>query len=56
VLLPQILREKTSTMGDVLVFGMHTYLKVTNRDSFVKKMELEPMTEEDERALEAFKL
>jgi MraZ protein len=56
VLLPQILREKTNTLGDVLVFGMQTYLKVTNREAFVTKMDLEPMTEEDERALESFKL
>jgi MraZ protein len=56
VLLPQILREKTNTLGDVLVFGMQTYLKVTNREAFVKQMDLEPMTEEDERALESFKL
>ncbi len=56
VLLPQILREKTNTLGDVLVFGMQTYLKVTNREAFVAKMDLEPMTEEDERALESFKL
>ena len=56
VLLPQILREKTNTLGDVLVFGMQTYLKVTNREAFVANMELNPMTEEDERELENFKL
>jgi MraZ protein len=56
LLLPQILREKTNTMGDVLVFGMQTFLKVTNREAFVSKMEAEPMNEEDEKALEAFNL
>jgi MraZ protein len=54
VLLPQILREKTNTLGDVLVFGMQTFLKVTNREAFVAS--LEPMTEADERELENFKL
>jgi MraZ protein len=56
VLLPQILREKTNTLGDVLVFGMQTFLKVTNRDAFVRNLDLNPMTIEDERELENFKL
>jgi MraZ protein len=56
VLLPQILREKTNTLGDVLVFGMHTFLKVTNREAFVKQIEEEPMTAEDEQMLESFGL
>ena len=56
VLLPQILREKTNTLGDVLVFGMHTFLKVTNRESFVNKIDQEPMTDADRQALEGFGL
>lgn len=56
VLLPQLLREKTSTLGDVLLFGMHTFLKVTNRENFVQKMDESPMTEEDEQMLESFGL
>jgi MraZ protein len=56
VLLPQILREKTDTLGDVLVFGMHTFLKVTNRENFVKRMDEAPMTAEDEQMLEGFGL
>ena len=56
VLLPQILREKTNTLGDVLIFGMHTYLKVTNRESFVKMIDEAPMTAEDEQMLESFGL
>lgn len=56
VLFPQILREKTNTLGDVLIFGMHTYLKVTNRESFVKMIDEAPMTAEDEQMLESFGL
>jgi MraZ protein len=56
VLLPQILREKTNTLGDVLVFGMHTFLKVTNRESFEKQIDETPMTAEDEQMLESFGL
>jgi MraZ protein len=56
VLLPQILRERTNTLGDVLVFGMHTFLKVTNRENFVKKIDEEPMTATDQQVLESFGL
>jgi MraZ protein len=56
VLLPQILREKTNTLGDVLVFGMHQYLRVTNRESFEKQIAETPMTAEDEQMLESFGL
>jgi len=56
VLLPQILREKTNTLGDVLVFGMHTFLKVTNRENFVRKIDEEPMTAADQQVLESFGL
>jgi hypothetical protein len=38
------------------VFGMQTFLKVTNREAFVAHLELNPMTEADERELENFKL
>lgn len=51
VLLPQILRETANVMGDVVVFGMQTYLEVANREAFVASMDTNPMTAEDERAL-----
>ena len=35
VLIPQVLREKAKTVGDVVVFGMQTYLEVANREPFV---------------------
>jgi MraZ protein len=51
VLIPQILREKASLTGDVVVFGMQTYLEVTNRETFVANMEANPLTAEDEQKL-----
>ena len=56
VLVPQILRDAAKVNGDVVVFGMQTYLKVTNRDEFVKQMEQAPMTAEDQQALASFGL
>ena len=56
VLVPQILRDAAKVNGDVVVFGMQTYLKVTNRDAFVKQMEGSPMTTEDQEALASFGL
>src|SRR6201999_979447 len=38
VLLPQILREQAGVTGDVVVFGMQTYLEVANHDSFRQHM------------------
>lgn len=56
VLLPQILREKANVMGDVVVFGMQTYLEVANKDAFVANMDANPLTAEDEQALAGFGL
>lgn len=56
VLLPQILREKASVMGDVVVFGMQTYLEVANREAFVSNMDANPLTAEDEQTLAGFGL
>ena len=56
VLLPQILREEAKVVGDVVVFGMQTYLEVANHESFKRNMEANPLTEEDERALAGFGL
>jgi MraZ protein len=56
LLLPQILREKANVMGDVVVFGMQTYLEVANREAFVQNMDQNPLTAEDEMALAGFGL
>ena len=56
LLLPQILREEVKLTGDVVVFGMQTYLEVANHDLFRQNMDLNPLTEEDERALASFGL
>jgi MraZ protein len=56
LLLPQILREKANVMGDVVVFGMQTYLEVANREAFVANMDANPLTAEDEQALAGFGL
>jgi MraZ protein len=51
VLIPQILRESAKVAGDVVVFGMQTYLEVANHDEFKAQMEANPLTAEDEKAL-----
>lgn len=56
VLLPQILREQAGVMGDVVVFGMQSYLEVANHDAFKQHMDANPLTAEDEQALAAFGL
>jgi MraZ protein len=56
VLIPQILREAAKTIGDVVVFGMQTYLQVANHDSFKASMDAEPMTAEEEKRLADFGL
>jgi MraZ protein len=54
LLIPQILREEASVAGDVLVFGVQKYLEVTNRDSFKKTLEAEPLTDQDRASLADF--
>ena len=56
VLLPQILRESAKVMGDVVVFGMQTYLEVANHEAFKQNMDEHPLTPEDEQALASFGL
>ena len=56
VLLPQILRESAKVMGDVVVFGMQTYLEVANHDAFRQNMDANPLTPEDEQSLASFGL
>jgi MraZ protein len=56
VLVPQILRETAKVSGDVVVFGMMTYLEVTNHDAFRQNMEASPLTDADAESLAAFGL
>lgn len=56
VLLPQILREQASLAGDVVVFGMQTYLEVANHEWFRQNLEANPLTEADQQALAEFGL
>jgi MraZ protein len=56
VLIPQILRQTAKVEGDVVVFGMQTYLEVTNREAFEQKLASEPLTEEDAQTLASFGL
>jgi MraZ protein len=56
VLIPQILRQTAKVEGDVVVFGMQSYLEVTNREVFEQKLATEPLTEEDAQTLASFGL
>ena len=56
VLVPQILRESAKVSGDVVVFGMMTYLEVTNHDAFRQSLDANPLTDADAEALAAFGL
>jgi MraZ protein len=56
VLLPQILRETAKLTGDVVVFGVQTYLEVANHDAFKQSMDSDPLTEQDQETLANFGL
>jgi MraZ protein len=56
VLLPQILRETAKLAGDVVVFGVQTYLEVANHDEFKQAMDTDPLTAEDQQNLANFGL
>ena len=51
LLLPQLLRETAKVTGDVVVFGVQTYLEVANHEMFKAEMEAAPLTEADQAAL-----
>ncbi len=48
------LRESASMLGDVDVFGQYDYLDVWNHDRFMAKLQREPYSDEDARALADF--
>jgi MraZ protein len=51
VVIPARLRESASMVGEVDVFGQMNYLEVWNHERFVAKLQREPFTDDDARAL-----
>ena len=47
VVIPQLLRDSASIVGDVRVFGRIDYLDVWNEERFVQKLTREAWTDED---------
>jgi MraZ protein len=56
VLIPVRLRDAATMTGDVDVLGQLSYLDVWNHDRFLSKMQREPFTDDDARALSEFKI
>ena len=54
VLLPFRLRESAMMTGDVDVLGQVTYLDVWNHDRLLTRLQREPYTDDDARALSEF--
>jgi MraZ protein len=54
VLIHPRLRESAGTTGDVDVLGQYEFLDVWNHERFVAKMQREPYTDDDARALSEF--
>ena len=54
VLIPVRLREAATMAGDVDVLGQYNYLDVWNHERFLTKMQREPYTDDDARALSEF--
>jgi MraZ protein len=54
VLLHGRLRESAGMTGEVDVFGQYDYLDVWNHERFVAKLQREPYTDDDARALSEF--
>lgn len=48
------LRESASMSGEVDVFGQYDHLEVWNHERFVSKLQREPFTDEDAKALSEF--
>jgi MraZ protein len=51
ILIPQILREKASINGDVVVSGQLNHLVVWNHERFASRLDEQPFTDEEFRAL-----
>jgi MraZ protein len=54
VLIPSRLRDSAGMSGDVDVFGQVAYLDVWNHERFAAKLQREPYTDDDARALSDF--
>jgi MraZ protein len=54
VIIPVRLREAATMSGDVDVLGQFNYLDVWNHERFINKLQREPYTDEDARALAEF--
>lgn len=54
VLIHSRLRDSAGMSGEVDVFGQYDYLDVWNHERFVAKMQREPYTDDDARALSEF--
>jgi MraZ protein len=54
VLIPVRLRDAATMIGDVDVLGQVNYLDVWNHDRFLSKLQREPFTDDDARALSEF--
>lgn len=53
ILIPPVLRESAEMKGEVDVQGQLTYLEIWNHARFVEQMNRNPMTADDEKALDA---
>jgi MraZ protein len=51
ILIPQLLRESAGMTGDVVVMGQLNHLVVWNHDRFQTRLNDQPFTEDDYRAL-----
>jgi MraZ protein len=54
LLIPAHLRESAQMNGSVDVLGKYNFLEIWNHERFLAKLESEPFTEEDGRALADF--
>ncbi len=54
VIIPVRLRDSATMAGDVDVLGQYNYLDVWNHDRFLTKLQREPYTDDDARALSEF--
>ncbi len=56
VLIPVRLRDAATMSGDVDVLGQFNYLDVWNHDRFLTKLQREPYTDDDARALAEYSI
>ena len=54
VIIPLRLRDAATMAGDVDVVGQYNYLDVWNHDRFLARLQREPYTDDDARALSGF--